>query len=167
MSKISPNDSCPCGSDIKYKKCCGLYLSGEKKIENAEVLLRSRYVALVKNDAKFLWDSYHPESPVKRNSSWAMFVSEQNLLKNLNYQKLTILDGDVSKKEVATIVFYVKVFEGNQDLSYLEEAQFKASNGTWYYFDGLRRSSNRVGAIPESIKLGELATLSPQESELN
>lgn len=27
MIKISPNDICPCGSGMKYKKCCGRRLN--------------------------------------------------------------------------------------------------------------------------------------------
>ncbi len=166
MSRIKPNQPCPCGSGDKFKKCCDLFLSG-KAIDNAERLLRARYAALVDFNVKFLWESLHPMSPRKLNDTWNKFEREQHVIKNLNYRELIILDGNVSKNDQATIVYYVRVFDGEQDLSYLEEAQFKLFENKWYYFDGLRRSSMRIGCDPMSIKLGQLETLYEWESGLN
>ena len=36
---------CPCGSKKAYRYCCEMFLSGKKKPETAEKLMRSRYTA--------------------------------------------------------------------------------------------------------------------------
>lgn len=166
MARILPNDPCPCGSGFKFKKCCGPYLKGDP-VETAERLLRTRYAAHANHDVKFIWDTAHPMSPRKLNDTWAKFEREYELLRSLDYRGLTILDEKSPNKNRTVIVYWVKVFEGEQDLSFLEEATFELFEGRWLYFDGLRRSANRLGCLPESVRIGDLATLFPHDSELH
>ena len=164
--KIGPNQSCPCCSDVKYKKCCRPFLDGDDVIDHPERLIRARHTALVVGDADFLWKTLHPQSPRKLHDREQKFKEEQVLLKNLHFDHFTLLDGDVLKDK-ARLVVWVKVHDGPQDLSYLEEAELRAVDGRWYYFDGLRRSELTLGCLPESLKVGELANLFPHESALN
>lgn len=166
MAKTNPNDPCPCDSGSKFKKCCSLYLKG-KEIENAERLLRTRYVAYVNNNIKFLWETSHPHSPRRLNDTWSKFEREHQLMRGLTFHELKILDEDYSKKNTAKIVFWVKVTEAGHDLSFVEESEFQLLEGKWYYFDGLRRNAGRLGCAPESIRIGELETLFLHDSQLN
>jgi uncharacterized protein YchJ len=136
-------------------------------IDNAERLLRVRYSALVNHNVKFLWETSHPSSPRKLNDTWSKFERDLNLLRNLNYTGIKILDEDTSKKDKTIIVYWVQVREGEHDLSYLEEAVFQVFEGRWYYYDGLRRSSNRLGCLPESVRIGDLEILFPHASQYN
>lgn len=42
MRRILPNDACPCGSGLKYKKCCG----GIRRLNGDEIfiLLLNRWI---------------------------------------------------------------------------------------------------------------------------
>lgn len=166
MAKINPNEPCPCGSDIKFKKCCKPYIEG-KHIENPERLLRVRYVATINHDVKFLWESLHPESATKLHERFSRFEYDLNLVKHLKYKSIVIADEDYSKANEAVIVFYVTVFDGDTDVSFIEEAKFSMSDGKWFYYDGLRRSSNRIGCDPLSVKVGELKTFFLYDSSHN
>ena len=165
MAKIQPNEKCPCGYDVKFKKCCKPYLEG-KSAEDANRLARTRYVAQIKGDADFLWQTLHPDSPRKKHDSQKKFMSEQYLLKNLNYQKLILLDERIDK-DSTVLVSYVKISEGNKCLSYLEESTWQLFNDKWYFVDGLRKSSERLGCLPESIRVGDLKRLGLHDSQHN
>lgn len=38
-------NDCPCGSQIEYKSCCGVYHQGARVAPTPEALMRSRYTA--------------------------------------------------------------------------------------------------------------------------
>lgn len=63
MAKIRPNQTCPCGSEIKFKKCCGPVFQNPEDVDHPEMLVRARYTALVNQDVHFLWNTLHPQSP--------------------------------------------------------------------------------------------------------
>jgi SEC-C motif-containing protein len=55
------NDSCPCGSERKYKKCCrAVFDSGAS---SPEAVVRARFVAPLVGESRFLERSLHPEAP--------------------------------------------------------------------------------------------------------
>lgn len=166
MAAVLPNEPCPCGSGFKFKKCCAPFLKGVP-IDNPERLLRSRYAAHIARDARFLWDTLHPESPRKLNDTWTKFQREYDLLRGVVYRGLRLLDEDYSKKDKAILVYWVQAYEGEHDLSFLEEGVFRPFEGRWMYFDGLKRSANRIGCQPESVKIGDLETLFLHDSKFN
>ncbi|MCP5465047.1 MAG: SEC-C domain-containing protein [Deltaproteobacteria bacterium] len=173
MAKLKPNQMCPCGSDEKFKKCCQPYLEG-KAIEHPERLLRARYTAAAGGLINFLWETLHPNAPRKLNDTFNRFEKDHQILKKLDYQNLSILDGKF-ENDTARVVYYATIKDPAvpeqdaeaHDVSYLEESEFRVFEGKWLYFDGLRRSVRRLGCTPESIKLGELETLFPWDSGLN
>ncbi|WP_306319301.1 MULTISPECIES: YchJ family protein [unclassified Streptomyces] len=63
MSRISPTPTtCPCGLPVGYEECCGRYHSGRAAAPTAEALMRSRYVAFVRQDAPYLLRTWHPDT---------------------------------------------------------------------------------------------------------
>lgn len=166
MAKILPNEKCPCGYELKFKKCCKTYLEG-KMAEDANRLARVCYVAMIAGDYAFLWDTLHPESPRKKHDSREKFLSDQKLLKNLDYKRLILLDEKTPSPVESILVSYVIVSDGGQDLSYLEESTWKKSGERWFYFDGLRKSSVRLGCEPKSIRVGDLPRLFMHKSKLS
>ena len=50
---------CPCGTDLDYPACCGLWHGG-RPAPTAEALMRSRYVAFVRRDLPYLTRTSHP-----------------------------------------------------------------------------------------------------------
>lgn len=165
MAILQPNEKCPCGYDVKFKKCCKPYLEGVCA-EDANRLARVRHVALIARDYNFLWKTLHPDAPRKKHDTPQNFASELKLLKNLTYTKLTLLDEKAKSPSETILVTYVSVWDGEQDVSYLEESTWKKLGQNWFYFDGLRKSSARLGCSPESIHIGDLSRLSLHDSTL-
>lgn len=166
MARIRPNDLCPCGSEIKFKKCCQPFLIGQK-LDHPERVVRARHVASVIGQIDFLWKTLHPQAPRRLHDTWSQFQSENAILKTLDFRELVLVDADESKRDRTLIVTYTKVFDGEQDLSYLEEVELKSLEGSWYYFDGFRRSALKVRINPMGIKIGDLRNLFPWDDGLN
>jgi len=53
LKKISINSLCPCGSKIKYKKCCGKYHKG-LVAKTALELMKSRYTAFAIGEINYI-----------------------------------------------------------------------------------------------------------------
>ncbi|MCB2412917.1 SEC-C domain-containing protein [Demequina sp. TTPB684] len=53
---------CPCGSGATYRECCGPFLRGESAAPTAEALMRSRYTAYVRRDARYLLSTWNPST---------------------------------------------------------------------------------------------------------
>jgi SEC-C motif-containing protein len=51
---MNKDDNCPCGSGNLYSECCAPVISGEKKAETAEALMRARYTAYAAGEIDFL-----------------------------------------------------------------------------------------------------------------
>ena len=69
-------DICPCGSTRPYADCCGPVISGERRADTAEQVMRSRYSAYVKKELDWLRASLHPDHRADYNESssraWAL-----------------------------------------------------------------------------------------------
>ena len=57
---IKHSAQCPCGADALYAGCCGRFLDGDELPATAEALMRSRYVAYVRQQADYLLRTWHP-----------------------------------------------------------------------------------------------------------
>lgn len=60
--KITPNSKCPCGSRLKYKKCCHVYHDGANA-DDALKLMVTRYSAYAAEDASYIMRTTHPQNP--------------------------------------------------------------------------------------------------------
>lgn len=54
--------NCPCKSGASFDQCCQAILSGLKKAETAEALMRSRYSAYVTSNVSYLLKTWHPST---------------------------------------------------------------------------------------------------------
>jgi SEC-C motif domain protein len=65
--RVGRNDTCPCGSGSKFKKCCrSVFDSGAA---SPEALVRARFVAPLVGEARFLLKSLHPEAAQSAGSA--------------------------------------------------------------------------------------------------
>lgn len=62
MKKLSTNAPCPCGSGVKYKKCCQKFHKGAKA-KNALELMKSRYSAYATHNAHYIVATTHSNNP--------------------------------------------------------------------------------------------------------
>ena len=54
-------ETCNCGSEKSYQECCEPLISGERKANTAEELLRSRYTAYARREIDYIINTVHPE----------------------------------------------------------------------------------------------------------
>ena len=122
---MSINDKCPCGSGLKYKKCCKTYHDGRVP-KNALLLMKSRYSAYALNNAKYIQQTSQTKDDLQ---------SIKEFSKQTTFQKLEIiefLDGD---KE-AYVTFKATLLKDNKDISFCEKSRFLKEKDRWVYMDG-------------------------------
>lgn len=131
MAKISVNDKCPCGSDMKYKKCCQLFHKG-KIADTSLELMKSRYSAYVLKDVKYIIKTtdinnpdYTPEFDV-----WANDLT--HFCNQSQFNKLEIIEV-INGNEESYVKFYVNVLIQGNDQSFTEKSKFVKRKGIWYY----------------------------------
>jgi len=132
--KILPNITCPCGSKIKYKKCCQVFHKG-KLAKTALELMKSRYSAFYVGDANYIIKTTH-----KGNSDFTLDIKQWkndilSFSKNSNFKKLTILDF-IDLGLEAFVTFRVELYIDNKDNSFVEKSRFLKNNNQWLYVDG-------------------------------
>jgi SEC-C motif-containing protein len=134
MAKYSVNDKCPCGSNLKYKKCCANFHKG-KIASTALELMKSRYSAYVLKDVKYIINTTDVNNPdyTLDTISWAKDIEEFCI--NSDFKSLRILefnDGD----NISYVKFYVNLYIHGVDQSFTEKSKFVKINNKWLYVNG-------------------------------
>ena len=131
MAKYSVNYKCPCGSNIKYKKCCALFHKG-KLPSTALELMKSRYCAYVLKDVKYIINTTDVNNPDYTNDtiSWASDIEE--FCVNSDFKGLGILEF-IPDNEISYVKFYVELYINNENHSFTEKSKFVKVNNKWLY----------------------------------
>ncbi len=122
-------DTCPCRSakDAKaYADCCEPYHSGRAIPATAEALMRSRYSAYVRADARYLQASWHHST---RPASVGLVMGQV-------WTGLKIVAAHEAGDE-ATVEFVARSTAGGRAQKLHEVSRFKRELGRWLYVDGL------------------------------
>lgn len=53
---------CPCGSNVPFGRCCEPVVTGDISAPTAERLMRSRYTAYHRGDARHVLRTWHPDT---------------------------------------------------------------------------------------------------------
>src|SRR5262245_31375113 len=123
VMQISPNQPCPCGSGLTYKKCCQVLHKGGKAA-SPEALMRSRYSAYALNLAAYIMQTTHPDGP-QYNPDHASWKREIELFcKNTRFAGLQILAAQVDM-----VTFRAALFANQRDVSFMEVSLFRQHNG--------------------------------------
>lgn len=116
--------SCPCGLPEPYEGCCGRFHSASAAAPTAEALMRSRYSAFVKGDAKYLLRTWHPRTRPGR----------LELDPGMRWTGLEILDTvDGSAFHATGVVEFRASYRGGE---LRERSRFERVEGAWVYVDG-------------------------------
>lgn len=128
--KLSINSICPCGSGIKYKKCCKLLHNG-KLPKNALELMKSRFSAFAYHEISYIINTLY-EKP----KDIAQFKTEvANFHRYTEFRKLDILEFIDGDKE-AYVTFKAHLFTTKDDVSFTEKSTFIKKDNKWYYKSG-------------------------------
>jgi SEC-C motif-containing protein len=127
MKKIGPNSDCPCGSRIKYKKCCQIYHKGALA-KSALVLMKSRYSAYATNNIKYIIKTTHIDSPhyYEDREKWQSDLEE--FCQTSQFLKLDILEY-IDGKDEAFVTFKATLDRGE----IVEKSRFVKVDNRWLY----------------------------------
>lgn len=133
--KFSANDNCPCGSLIKYKKCCKPFQEDIKTPINALELMKSRYCAYAIEKSEYIILTTHQNN---RDFNTDTKVWNNDILdfsRNTKFEKLEILEFIDGQTE-SFVTFKANITQNKQDVSFIEKSRFVKENGKWQYIDG-------------------------------
>ncbi len=133
--KFSANDNCPCGSLIKYKKCCKPFHENIKTPINALELMKSRYCAYAIEKSEYIILTTHQNN---RDFNTDTKVWNNDILdfsRNTKFEKLEILEFIDGQTE-SFVTFKANITQNKQDVSFIEKSRFIKENGKWQYIDG-------------------------------
>ncbi len=130
---MSETQQCHCQSGKPFAECCEPYIKGVNNPPTAEALMRSRYSAYVTEDIPYLANTLHPKEREDFDEAGAAKWARE-----ANWQGLEVVRTDKgsandSKGEVEFKVSYKR--HGSTCIHH-ERAEFRKSEGIWYFFDG-------------------------------
>ena len=115
---------CPCGLPAAYERCCGRFLGGVPA-PTAELLMRSRYTAFVRQDAEHLLRSWHP-------STRPATVSFEPTLRWTRLEVLETAAGG-ERDETGTVRFRATHVQDGAVGALEELSRFRREDGRWTY----------------------------------
>ena len=88
--KFSVNDTCPCGSQKKYKKCCKPFHDNITFPKTALELMKSRYCAFAVEKSEYIISTTHKDNVDFKNDikSWTKDILDFS--KNTKFEKLSL-----------------------------------------------------------------------------
>jgi len=117
---------CICGNDKEFLECCGGLIFYNRDPKTAEELMRSRYSAYVRADAKYIL-----YSTTKENRYQDDLELIEEFAKRVEWLKLDVLE---VKDDTVEFKAYYQDSEGIQVLH--ERSRFEQEDGIWKYKDG-------------------------------
>ena len=121
---------CPCASQASFADCCEPFLLGTKPIATPMELMRSRYSAHVRGDAKYLIFSTLPEQQTQMSP-----VELQDWLDAVRWKSLTILDdGQYNPdSDEGWVEFEALYLEEGKHYLHRERSHFVRRQGHWFF----------------------------------
>ena len=119
---------CPCGAAQPHDSCCGCYLSGERKPETAEQLMRSRYCGFVFGDENYLLATWAPETRPSR-----VRLDDQQRWLGLSIRSTHGGGADDHEGQVEFVARFKVNGKGHR---LHEKSRFRKIDGEWRYVDG-------------------------------
>ncbi|MEA1983719.1 MAG: YchJ family metal-binding protein [Campylobacterota bacterium] len=117
---------CICGNLTPFEECCAPLISHQCQPETPQQLMRSRYSAYVKSDAKYL-----VFSSVCENQTEEDMVDIENFSSQVEWLKLDVINAIDERVEFKA---YYRDKDGVQVLH--EKSNFVLVDGVWKYKDG-------------------------------
>ncbi|MFN7834610.1 MAG: YchJ family protein [Burkholderiaceae bacterium] len=126
---IKSNASCPCGADLAYGECCGVWHRNPEihSAPTARDLMRSRYAAYVLELSDYLLATWHPDT---RPAGVVCFEP------GLRWLGLKILDYTLQDESHATVKFIALCKLAGRAHRMAETSRFVKETGRWFYVDG-------------------------------
>ncbi len=131
--------SCPCGSKLKFEKCCKPFIDGAEFADTPEKLMRSRYSAYTKANVDYLGKTVHGSAKKSFDAEAALEWAKQ-----AKWNGLEVKESHVEANGHQGIVEFIASFtiDGKPQAIH-ERAEFNKVGDKWYYTDGKIYSQNK------------------------
>lgn len=135
MHPFSPPSACPCGRTdqrgrpVSYEQCCGRFLGhdGDCPAPDAEHLMRSRYTAFVREDARYLLATWHADQR----------PAHLDFDAGVRWLGLQVRAHQILDETHAVVEFVARQRDATGRAHRLHErSRFVCEAGRWYYVDG-------------------------------
>ncbi len=127
MPKKPDLNLCPCGQGQPYPECCGRHHAGTPA-PTAESLMRSRYSAYVLGNARYVLDTWHPDT---RPSELDLGIEPRP-----RWLGLKIVRHEPSGPDHASVTFEARYKLNGRAFRMHETSRFIREEGRWFYVDG-------------------------------
>lgn len=124
-------NTCPCGSNLDYSSCCGLYHSNEAIPKTPEALMRSRYTAYTLANMDYIKKTMQGKPTVGFNE-----IEVAQWSKSILWLGLRIIKSYQDDENTGFVEFIASYLDNHFIKSIHEMSQFQAINGCWFYIDG-------------------------------
>lgn len=125
------SEKCPCCSGKLYSECCEPVISGTRKAETPEEVMRARYSAYAKVQVDYLMESTAPDQretiDKQEMRSWA---------ERSKWLGLEIISAPAPEGTKGEVEFIARYEDQGTPLEHHELAEFRKINGDWYFQDG-------------------------------
>ncbi len=133
--KLSPNASCPCGSERKLKKCCAVFHRG--RLAPPHLLMPARYTAYALGNVEFLIRTTHPGGPHWHADTAAWKADLLAYCRTTTFAGLTVLSHDLDEEHGrAHVTFRAELRQGGAPVGFTERSLFQREAGRWLYHSG-------------------------------
>lgn len=126
-------DSCPCKSGKTFGECCGAIISGVKKAETAEELMRARYASYVTGDIEFLKTSatrdVQEEFDEAASKAWSASAEWHGL-------EIIRTEGGGDGDKTGVVEFRALYTANGEFCNHHEISQFVRERDGWKFSDG-------------------------------
>lgn len=133
--KLAVNSPCPCGSPLKYKRCCKVFHDNIKNPLNALELMKSRFSAYAFKQYNYIIKTTHKENQDYSENVLEWKKEIEIFSSNTDFDKLEILEFIEGEIE-SFVTFRATLFQNKNDVSFIEKSRFKKENNIWLYVDG-------------------------------
>ena len=145
---MKSEDNCPCKSGKTFGECCQGVISGERKAETPEELMRARYTSYVTGDVTFLKSSateaVQAEFDEEASKAWS---------RTAEWHGLEVIRTEGGKDDAHGVVEFRALYTANGEFcNHHEVATFVKEKDGWKFEDG-----ELVGETPivrEEPKIG-------------
>lgn len=158
--KTGRNDPCPCGSGLKYKKCCLNADPGIGLIEGSPgSLVTARGRAFDKGDFGFIYDSYHSQSPFRSHfpdRDEYLKYARTELRGRYHIHHCQILREAEQSSDETRVLFYLDLEYAGERHQSLELSRFLRTADGWRYHSGHKVDRGQFGDPLEEITMAQV-----------
>ncbi len=122
---------CPCGSQIEYQACCGVFHKGKAVAETPEALMRSRYSAYSLASIDYIQRTMQGKPLIGFDKAAA-----EAWAKSAKWLGLEVLEVENVSSTLGYVTFIAYFMENGKAQAIHERSEFRYIDGQWFYVDG-------------------------------